>query len=102
MALVPAQLPFCVDRWEAALVRELDDGSLEMHAFTARPRRGERYRAVSRPGVSPQAYINRVEASAACEAAGKRLCTRTEWQRACRRDGRAVYPYGDARDPGAC
>src|SRR5262249_22074692 len=49
-------------------------------------------------------------ASAACVAAGKRLCTAAEWLAACDGDpdgsGTAqvgtVYPYGDVPDPAAC
>ena len=35
-----------------------------------------------------------MEARAACLRAGKRLCTLTEWLRACRGPGTDYYPYG--------
>lgn len=38
----------------------------------------------------------------ACVAAGKRLCTRTEWEAACRGVSLWVYPYGNTRQPGVC
>ena len=40
-------------------------------------------RACARPGVLPWTGITYPEAEAACQAAGKRLCTEAEWQRAC-------------------
>ncbi|HMJ13355.1 MAG TPA: SUMF1/EgtB/PvdO family nonheme iron enzyme [Polyangiaceae bacterium] len=51
-------------------------------------------RAVSRPGVVPQAYLNYPLAKRGCELAGKRLCTRDEWLTACRGAARTPYPYG--------
>jgi formylglycine-generating enzyme required for sulfatase activity len=59
-------------------------------------------RAVSAPGAVPQGYISGAQASAACAAAGKRLCTRTEWEAACRGASQWVYPYGNTRQPGVC
>ncbi len=40
-------------------------------------------RACARPGVLPWNNVSHPEAAAACRAAGKRLCTDAEWQRAC-------------------
>ena len=59
-------------------------------------------RAASLRGAVPQAYISQVEAGAACVAAGKRLCTDTEWLRACRGPAGTTYPYGATRQPGVC
>lgn len=59
-------------------------------------------RAVSIGGAIPQAYINGVQAAAACEASGKRLCTDTEWLRACEGPMGTTYPYGDTKEPGVC
>jgi len=42
------------------------------------------------------------QASAACTAAGLRLCTESEWQRACAGAGNLAYPYGNAYSPTAC
>jgi hypothetical protein len=89
MALVDS---FCIDRWEAAL-----DG----HSPFANPG-SESLRAVSAPGVVPQGYINQTQAAAACAVAGKRLCTDTEWLRACQGAAAHTFPYGDARVDGAC
>jgi len=92
---------FCVDRYEAHLVVEAD-GKLKVHPHHVRPWSGLRYRAQSAPGVFPQAYISRVEARAACEASGKRLCRRREWLRACRGQGTYRYPYGARGERGRC
>jgi sulfatase modifying factor 1 len=96
----------CVDRYEAQLVEVRDDVRVP-HPPSARPREGVRYAAVSRAGVLPQAYVSRVEASAACEASGKRLCTRAEWMSACRGSVRggtasAPFPYGARFEEGRC
>jgi hypothetical protein len=83
---------FCIDRFEAALA----DWSPYF------PPTGHTVRAVSLRGAVPQAYISQTEASAACAAAGKRLCTDTEWLRACQGASGTTYPYGNTREPGAC
>lgn len=89
---------FCIDRFEAHLLRP--DGSV--HPPYERPKSGERYRAASARGVVPQAYISRLEAEAACAAAGKRLCRAKEWYRACSGEPATSYPYGDGFVPGRC
>ncbi|WP_438040023.1 SUMF1/EgtB/PvdO family nonheme iron enzyme [Sorangium sp. So ce128] len=98
MALVGG---FCIDRYEAHLVIDAG-GELAVHPHFKRPEPGVRYLARSAAGVFPQAYISRVEAKAACVAAGKRLCTRREWQRACRGNGAHRYPYGPRGERGRC
>jgi formylglycine-generating enzyme required for sulfatase activity len=88
MALVGA---VCVDRWEATLVGwspyEVPVGSQV---------------AQSVEGVPPQGYISGEMAAAACEAAGKRLCTLEEWMRACQGPDGLTWPYGNTYDPAAC
>jgi hypothetical protein len=81
---------FCIDRFEASL--------------EASRRSGIRRRATcrSRRRAIPQAYITGVQAAASCAAAGKRLCSDVEWLRACRGPTETIYPYGNARLPGAC
>jgi formylglycine-generating enzyme len=92
---------FCIDRYEAAL--EAWDGSVWV-ARSPYDTLGsdERVRAVVRAGQVPQAYISGDEAQAACEQAGKRLCTSDEWLEACRGPQGTTYPYGDSHVSGAC
>ncbi len=59
-------------------------------------------RAVSIKGRVPQGYIDRDEAEAACENAGKRLCTDDEWIEACKGKNPTQYPYGDDHKDGFC
>jgi protein-disulfide isomerase/peroxiredoxin/uncharacterized membrane protein len=74
--------------------------------------------AVSRPGVEPARGVSWYQASEACEAAGKRLCTEEEWLSACTGslpddvDGDGIYsddtiigrlhPYGTYPQPTWC
>lgn len=83
---------FCIDRWEASLV----DWSPYRNPGTAA------VAAVSAPGVVPQGYIDQTQAARACAASGKRLCTDTEWLRACQGATPTTYPYGPTREPGRC
>jgi hypothetical protein len=57
---------------------------------------------VSAAGVTPLVNVSQIEAEAACEKAGKRLCTDAEWLRACGGPDGLLYPYGPALVPGAC
>lgn len=58
--------------------------------------------AVSRPNAVPQAYVSYPVAMRACENAGKRLCSLTEWYHACRGDKNTLFPYGPAYVVGRC
>ncbi|HEV8245430.1 MAG TPA: SUMF1/EgtB/PvdO family nonheme iron enzyme [Polyangiaceae bacterium] len=64
------------------------------HAFEAR--------AVSRPGVVPQGYLSYYAAKSACENSGKRLCTKDEWQSACKGAKATKFPYGADYRAGRC
>jgi predicted nucleic acid-binding Zn-ribbon protein len=81
MARITA-LGVCIDRFEASL--------------------GSGGRAVSAPGVAPWASVTQAQAAAACAAAGKRLCTYTEWNAACEGLAGNRYPYGPVYDDWAC
>lgn len=59
-------------------------------------------RACSNPGVLPWQSASFNVAQAACAAAGKVLCTRTQWQAACEGTANTTYPYGNTFDPMAC
>jgi hypothetical protein len=93
----------CVDRWEGSLVERVP-GGIERAWSPYLPIDGREalVRAVSRPGVVPQAYISGKQASLACAASGKRLCAADEWERACRGPSNHAFPYGPTRRAGAC
>lgn len=84
---------FCIDRFEASLVREsvatsgasrTEASSMALSPYVE-PRTigGSNIVAVSVDGVVPQSHISGSMAERACQAGGKRLCTPREWQRAC-------------------
>ncbi len=59
-------------------------------------------KAASAGHVLPQGYLSADEASAACRAAGKRLCSEAEWITACRGEAQRDFPYGESYEQGAC
>lgn len=73
---------FCIDRYEAS---QGPDGA-----------------AVSVPGAEPWTDVFFDEAQAACVAAGKKLCQRSEWRAACQGFPAAANPYGDTPDFTRC
>ncbi len=82
---------FCVDRYQASrpdatATSAGTDGSM----------------AVSAENVIPWDVASNEVAQAACEAAGKRLCSPPEWRIACRGPDDTEYSYGDEYDPTAC
>lgn len=97
MALVADR--FCIDRYEASLVSAEGEDVSPYHPVKARS-----VRAVSAQGAIPQGYINQEQASAACERAGKRLCSTVEWLDACMGEPPRprTYPYGNEEKAGAC
>jgi formylglycine-generating enzyme len=99
--MVAVTAALCIDRYEASLVEVLSDGSTQSWSPYFNP--GARtVRAVSLAAAAPQGYINGTQAAAACARAEKRLCTDTEWLRACQGAPATTYPYGDTRQPGVC
>jgi len=101
MALVGDRL--CVDRWEASLLEVPPDGpERPWSPHLVPPAHGVNLRAVSKPDVLPQGHISGEQALAACVNAGKRLCTESEWVRACRGPNDTQYPYGNQRIAGVC
>ena len=88
---------FCMDLWEASRLDASEksggsDGTL----------------AVSQAGVIPwyssdgKAGMNQQIATAACEAAGKQLCSPEEWQVACAGADELSYCYGDKYVASTC
>lgn len=63
--------------------------------------------ALSRPGVIPW-YVNPMSLAAletferACQAAGKRLCSKAEWFAACTGSKRLLYSFGNTFDRNIC
>lgn len=62
----------------------------------------DRYEFPNEPGVLPVHSVSWDDAAAQCEAAGKRLCSGAEWERACRGPQGWRYAYGPERDARAC
>ncbi len=93
---------FCIDRYEASLVEVVARGRTARWSPFVSPQRGHTYRAVSRAGVTPQGYVSQNQARAACENAGRRLCTEREWVTACQGPSPTTWPYGDEFIHGRC
>jgi hypothetical protein len=89
---------FCVDKYEATLVR-MDDGQ----AWCPFDNPGATPMvAISVANAVPQAYIDQIQAGDACANAGKRLCADDEWLRACQGPNGYTYPYGNTDELGVC
>ncbi len=58
--------------------------------------------ARSRPSVVPSGYMSGLMARRACQNAGKRLCTQSEWTTACKGERATKFPYGDSYSDGVC
>lgn len=61
-----------------------------------------RFVAVSLPDQIPQGYVSGQQAKQACQNAGKQLCTRRQWVRACRGEKNQQFPYGTTYRQGQC
>jgi hypothetical protein len=83
---------YCIDVYEASRDDATDSSAGVNDASPA----------MSVAGVRPWTNMSRDTAAAACEAAGKRLCTHQEWIRACRGPDDTDYPYGDDYEPATC
>ena len=98
-----AKGPYCIDRYEATLVRVGPDGrETEWAGNRSIDGREREFRAVSVAGRKPQGYISGEQAEAVCKNAGKRLCEIDEWVVACRGPDLSTYPYGEQRLPNRC
>jgi len=82
---------FCIDRYEASR----PDANVNWEGAD-----GSEARSV--PGVIPWQVQDNATAEAACQAAGKRLCTPEEWLLACEGPDGTVYGYGDTYEPTTC
>jgi sulfatase modifying factor 1 len=91
----------CVDKWEGSLVKVEANGAETPWSPYVSPK-DETVKAVSRPDVVPQAHVSLVQAKAACQQAGKRLCKADEWKNACKGPSSTKYPYGNQHVANAC
>ena len=96
---------------EQRCVRWVDDHRLRCAEFAPSRCRGaqahkrfciDAYEYPNKPGEKPTLMKSWIEAGAACQAEGKRLCKDSEWTLACEGEERLPYPYGYARDANAC
>ncbi len=104
MALVRrAKGPYCIDKWEASLVRLGTDGKETPWPSNENiDGRETQFRAVSVPGRRPQGYISGKQADQVCRRSKKRLCEIDEWVVACRGPKKTTYPYGNERRANVC
>jgi hypothetical protein len=82
------------DRCPAGMVATLTDNGRALCI--------DRYEYPNVPGRVPRTSVSWVEAKIACIDAGKRLCTRSEWESACRDGSGSTYPYGNTYDKKRC
>ncbi|MEL6546674.1 MAG: SUMF1/EgtB/PvdO family nonheme iron enzyme, partial [Myxococcota bacterium] len=94
---------FCIDRFESAIDGAVLGNAAQGTSDEDRSLDGSTS-ATARVAlqVEPRADVSWYQARAACENAGKRLCTTEEWERACRGPNEQTYPYGDSVDDDAC
>lgn len=62
----------------------------------------DRYEWPNQPGERPEVMNNFYQAQVKCAAAGKRMCTESEWTLACEGPTLKPYPYGYVRDANKC
>jgi formylglycine-generating enzyme required for sulfatase activity len=62
----------------------------------------DRYEAPNQPGASPLYFVTAPEGSSWCAGMNKRLCTESEWVRACMGLNGDPYPYGTSYQAGRC
>ena len=53
-------------------------------------------------GMGPLSGVRAIEGQRKCETIGRRLCTETEWQSACKGSSNFTYPYGNTYNKKAC
>jgi hypothetical protein len=62
----------------------------------------DRYEWPNQRGARPEVMNNFYQAQVKCAAAGKRMCTESEWTMACEGPEHKPYPYGYVRDATKC
>jgi serine/threonine protein kinase/formylglycine-generating enzyme required for sulfatase activity len=56
----------------------------------------------NRKGVGPTVGVAFADAKRLCESQSKRLCSESEWEKACKGPGGARWPFGNTFDANAC
>ncbi len=62
----------------------------------------DKYEYPNRKGALPRVDITWAEARALCQKRGKRLCSGSEWEKACKGPRNHLYSYGPAFEQGRC
>jgi hypothetical protein len=62
----------------------------------------DEYEFPNRKGQRPMVMQNFYQAQVHCEKLGKRVCTESEWTKACEGPDNKPFPYGYVRDPEKC
>jgi len=62
----------------------------------------DKYEFPDREGVRPMVMQNFYQAEVHCANRGKRVCTESEWTKACEGPDNKPFPYGYVRDPETC
>lgn len=94
---------FCIDRFEASLSPgSLGNGTQSQDDTSLAPDGSTRAQALQALHASAATGVTWYQAKSLCENAGKRLCTTSEWERACRGPNSTSYPYGDASNDSLC
>lgn len=62
----------------------------------------DRFEHPNEEGATPTTGVDYASAAASCAEAGKRLCTETEWERACKGGANSRFAFGDSFKPGIC
>jgi len=62
----------------------------------------DRYEWPNKAGAMPRANVTWLEARDLCQSVGKKLCSLSEWEDACKGVDKTRYPYGLTADPAAC
>jgi hypothetical protein len=89
--MVAVAQAYCLDRYEASRP-DAGPATAGLESGAAR----------SVAGVIPWRVQDNAEAAAACEAAGKRLCTPEEWRLGCKGPDGTEYAYGDNYEATTC
>ena len=92
---------YCIDRFEGTLIEILPNGD-ERTFDQGQAVEGHTVRATNAKGNHPQGYISAVQAEQACKRSGKRLCSPSEWKKACKGPDKVTYGYSATNEAGRC